>query len=101
AAQIPVSASHRGRLAILTAACSAYSTSQSRMVGVFGPVRGATGLPSGPIAAACLGSPGATGSEAAADGGRSSPPLRPQPARPSAAISAPTTAILARARLDD
>src|SRR5262245_19860832 len=77
-----------------------YSTSQSRIVGLFGPVLGAAGLPSGPTADACLGSP-TPGSEVAAAGGRSRPPLRPQPARASAASRAPTTAILARALLDD
>src|SRR5258705_18752 len=79
----------------------AYSTSQSRIVGLFGPLFGATGLPSGPIPDACLGSAAGPGSETAAAGGRSSPLLRPQPARPSAAMSALIAAILARARLDD
>jgi hypothetical protein len=67
-----------------------------------GPCDGAAALPSGPIVDPPATDPGpgpagapATGSVMDAPGGGSSPPLRPQPARPSAATSAPMSAILA------
>ena len=57
-----------------------------------GPCGVAMTLPSGPIAGSRSGREGLV-SAAVAPGGGSSPALRPQPARPSAATSAPTAAI--------
>src|SRR5262249_19336681 len=71
----------------------------SQSIGVVrrGGCAGAIALPSGPISGAGP-TPGpgcatTAGSAIDAPGGGSSGPLRPQPARPSAATSAPTTAI--------
>src|SRR5439155_26033668 len=61
---------------------------------------GATALPSGPIAS-CSGCPAAYCCGVATVGGASSPVLRPQPVRASAATSAPTTAIFASMVLAD
>src|SRR5262245_1467496 len=78
----------------------AQSMSQSMGVDRFAP-RGATGRPSPPMPGS--GPPATAGSWelAVPDGGGSSPPLRPQPARPRAATSAPIAAILSRLRPDD
>src|SRR6266540_3456889 len=73
-------------------------SSQSMGVLRFGPC-GMT-LPSGPIAGSRSGRETLV-SAAVAPGGGSSPPLRPQPARPSAATSAPIAAIRARRRSDE
>src|SRR3979409_2660515 len=73
--------------------------SQSMGVRRFGACAGSIAAPSG--ATAVPGPPGAAPCSAtAAPGGASSPPLRPQPARPNAATSAPMTAIRAKPSLD-
>src|SRR5437867_13029831 len=73
-------------------------SSQSMGVLRFGPC-GRT-VPSGPIAGSRSGREGLV-SAAVAPGGGSSPALRPQPARPSAATSAPIAAIRAKRRPDE
>ena len=72
-------------------------SSQSMGVLRFGPCDGAITLPSGPIAGSRSGRE-TLASAAVAPGGGSSPPLRPQPARPSAATRAPITGMRARQR---
>ena len=72
-------------------------SSQSMGVLRFGPCDGAMTLPSGPIAGSRSGREGLV-SAAVAPGGASSPPLRPHPARPSAATSVPIAAIRTRRR---
>src|SRR6266540_4212333 len=74
-------------------------SSQSMGVLRFGPCDGAMTLPSGPMAGSRSGRETLV-SAAVAPGGGSSPPLRPQPARPSAAMSAPIAPIRARRRSD-
>jgi len=76
---------------------TAQFNSQSMGVLRFGPCAGAMTLPSGPIAGSRSGRETLV-SAAVAPGGGSSPPLRPQPAMPSAAASAPRTAIRAKGR---
>src|SRR5262249_25427041 len=65
----------------------------------FGPCDGAMTLPSGAIAGSRSGRDMLV-SAGVAPGGRSSPPLRPHPARPSAVTSTAVTAIRAKNRAD-
>src|SRR5262249_53919452 len=75
-------------------------SSQSMIVLRLGPCGVSMTLPSGPIAGSRSGREGLV-SAAVAPGGGSRPALRPQPARPSAATSAPIAPIRARHRPDD
>ena len=72
---------------------------KSRGVLRFGPCDGAMTLPSGPIAGSRSGRDTLV-SAGVAPGGRSSPPLRPHPARPSAVTSTARAAIRAKRRAD-
>jgi hypothetical protein len=74
-------------------------SSQSMGVLRFGPCDGAMTLPSGPITGSRSGRETLV-SAAVAPGGGSSPPLRPQPVKPSAATTAPIAVIRARCMTD-
>jgi len=75
-------------------------SSQSMGVLRFGPCDGALTLPSGPVTGSRSGRETLV-SAAVAPGGGSSPPLRPQPAKPSAATTALIAAIRDVRRMKD